>query len=81
MKYKTIQRDIVDMYYDDGLTNEEALEIEQQTLAVQPVPPVVEDWLRSAWVGSKAYRLELAREFRQAAETLRLGMVEDNRSL
>ena len=51
---KVIQRDIVDMVYDDGLTPKEALALERQRT------------------------LELVREFWQAAETLRIGMVEEN---
>ena len=65
-------RDIVDMVYDDGLTPKEALEIEKlrpigflgkDILAVEKeVKPVIED--------SKAYREQLAHEFRQAIEAL-----------
>ena len=67
---KTKMRDIVDMTYDDGLTPKEALEIEKvrpigflgkDILAIQKeVKPVVKH--------SKAYRVELAREFRAAIE-------------
>ena len=72
---KGIEWDIVDMVYDDGLTPKEALALERQArlkpisfigkdiLAVQKeVKPVIED--------SKAYREELAREFRRAIEAL-----------
>lgn len=65
-------RDIVDMVYDDGLTPKEALEIEKlrpigflgkDILAIRKeVKPVAKD--------SKAYRIELAHEFRQAIEAL-----------
>ena len=46
-----IQRDIVDMVYDDGLTSKEALEVERQ------------------------HRAELARDFRQAVDLLRTGLL------
>jgi len=72
MKTKLIQRDIVDMVYDDGLTPKEALEIEKlrpigflgkDILAIRKeVKPVVKD--------SKAYRIEPAHEFRKAIEAL-----------
>ena len=71
-KTKLIQRDIVDMFYDDGLTPKEALEIQKvrpigflgkDILALEKeVKPVIED--------SKAYREQLAHEFRQAIEAL-----------
>ena len=48
-----IQRDIVDLVCDDGLTPKEALEIERQR------------------------RVELAREFRQAVDALRTGMLQE----
>jgi hypothetical protein len=67
-----IQRDIVDMFYDDGLPPKEALEIEKlrpigflgrDILAIEKdVKAVIED--------SKAYREQLAHEFRQAIEAL-----------
>jgi hypothetical protein len=69
---KLIQRDIVDMFYDDGLMAKEALEIQKvrpigflgkDILAVEKeVKPVIKD--------SKACREQLAHEFRQAIEAL-----------
>jgi hypothetical protein len=69
---KLIQRDIVDMFYDGGLTAKEALEIQKvrpigflgkDILAIEKdVKAVIED--------SKAYREQLAHEFRQAIEAL-----------
>jgi hypothetical protein len=69
---KLIQRDIVDMFYDDGLTAKEALEIQKvrpigflgkDILAVEKaVKAVIED--------SKAYRGQLAHERCQAIEAL-----------
>jgi hypothetical protein len=63
-------RDLRDMIYDDGLTPKEASEIQKvrpigflgkDILAIQKdVKPVIKD--------SKAYRAELAREFRGATE-------------
>jgi hypothetical protein len=50
---KGIQRDIVEMVYDDGLTPKEALDIERQ------------------------HRAELAREFREAVDALRTGMLQE----
>lgn len=47
-----IQRDIVDMVYDDGLTPKEALEVE------------------------RLHRAELARDFRQAVDLLRTGLLD-----
>jgi hypothetical protein len=50
---KGLQRDIVDMGYEDGLTPKEALELERQ------------------------HRMELARDFRQAVDALRIGMLQE----
>src|SRR5215472_16401386 len=72
-------RDLVDMIYDDGLTPKEALEIQKvrpigflgkDILAIQKdVKPVVKH--------SKAYREQLAREFRDAVDALRQGLLHE----
>ena len=69
---KLIQRNMVDMFYDDGLTPNEALEIQK----VRPIGFLgkdilaVEKDLRPVCEDSKAYREQLAHEFRQAIEAL-----------
>jgi hypothetical protein len=67
-------RGIVDMGHDDGLTPKQALEVEKQTRGLKPIgflgknilaveaDPIIAD--------SKAYRQELADEFRKAVEAL-----------
>ena len=69
---KTKMRDKVDMIYDDGLTPKEALEIEK----LRPIGFLGKDILairkevKAVVKDSKAYRIELAHEFRQAIEAL-----------
>ena len=63
---KTKMRDKVDMIYDDGLTPKEALEIEK----VRPIGFLGKDILAIQKDDSKAYREQLAQEFRQAIDAL-----------
>jgi len=69
---KLIQRDVVDMFYDDGLTPKEALEIQK----VRPIGFLgkdilaVEKEVKPAIEHSEAYRKQLAHDFRRAIEAL-----------
>ena len=69
---KAVQRDIVDMDYDDGLTPKEALEIQK----VRPIGFLgkdilaVEKEVKPAIEHSEAYRKQLAHDFRRAIEAL-----------
>jgi hypothetical protein len=66
---KLIQRDIVDMVYDDGLTPKEALQLERQA-RLKPIGFIGKDILAIQKDDSKAYREQLAQEFRQAIDAL-----------